>query len=90
MQSIELRWKAQEIGFTKLVIKSEKMIGYFIQNPEHPYYESPIFTQVLNFIQTNPAGVKMSEKNDKLRLVFTEVESVDTALMKLKQILSVS
>ncbi|MEX1190795.1 MAG: transcription-repair coupling factor [Brumimicrobium sp.] len=87
MQSIELRWKAQEIGFTKLVIKSEKMIGYFIQNPEHPYYESPIFTQVLNYIQTNPTNVKMSEKNNKLRLVFTEIDSIQKALDNLNKIL---
>jgi transcription-repair coupling factor (superfamily II helicase) len=63
------------------------MIGYFIQNPEHPYYESPIFTQVLNFIQTNPSNVTMSEKNDKLRLIFTGVNSVETALNNLKEIL---
>lgn len=88
MQSIELRWKAQEIGFTKLVIKSEKMIGYFIQNPEHPYYESPIFTQVLNYIQTNPAGVKMSEKNDKLRLIFSEIDSVHKALESVGEIMT--
>src|SRR5690554_5079485 len=80
LQSIRLRRKAQEIGFTRLIIKSGKMIGYFHENPEHIYYQSPIFTQVLNYIQTNPRGVKMNQKNDKLRLIFSDVKNIDIAL----------
>src|SRR5690554_1170174 len=80
LQSIRLRRKAQEIGFTRLIIKSEKMIGYFHENPEHVYYQSPIFTQVLNYIQTNPPGVKMNQKNEKLRLVFSNLKNIDIAL----------
>ncbi|MGM0480120.1 MAG: transcription-repair coupling factor [Bacteroidota bacterium] len=87
IQSMRLRWKAQEIGFTKLVIKSGKMIGYFLNNPEHPYYQSPIFTQVLNYIQGNPPNVKMSEKNNKLRLIYNEVESIEGALEAISAIL---
>jgi transcription-repair coupling factor (superfamily II helicase) len=87
IDSMRLRWKAQEIGFTKLVIKSGKMIGYFLNNPEHPYYQSPIFTQVLNYIQGNPPNVKMSEKNDKLRLIYTGVDSIEDALTEIRAIL---
>ncbi len=87
IQSMRLRWKAQEIGFTKLVIKSGKMIGYFLNNPEHPYYQSPIFTQVLNYIQGNPPNVKMSEKNNKLRLIYNDVESIEKALEEITAIL---
>ncbi|PKR82138.1 transcription-repair coupling factor [Brumimicrobium salinarum] len=86
-QSIRLRRKAQEVGFTRLIIKSEKMIGYFHENPEHLYYQSPIFTQVLNFVQTNPKGVKMNQKNEKLRLIFSDVKSVDDALEKVSNVM---
>jgi transcription-repair coupling factor (superfamily II helicase) len=87
MDSIRLRWKAQEIGFEKLVIKSEKMIGYFIGDQNHSYYQGPAFTRVLNYIQTNPKGVKMDEKNGKLRLIFSEVKSLTKALRFLEEIL---
>ncbi|MCC5924476.1 MAG: transcription-repair coupling factor, partial [Crocinitomicaceae bacterium] len=40
MDSMRLRWLAQEIGFEKLIIKSEKMVGYFISDPQHSYYQS--------------------------------------------------
>lgn len=88
-QSIRLRWIGQEIGFVKLVIKAQKMIGYFNENPEHSYYQSPTFTQVLNYIQTNPAGVKMNQKNDKLRLIYSEVEDVDEALNRLSEVMAI-
>lgn len=89
MDSMRLRWKAQEIGFEKLVVKSSKMIGYFIADAQHPYYQSPTFTQILNFIQKNPKGVNMSEKNDKLRLIFNDVEHIQEALDHLNQVLLV-
>ena len=85
--SMRLRWKAQEIGFEKLVIKSGSMIGYFIANPQHSYFQSPIFTQVLNYIQTNPKGCKMSEKNNKLRLIYSNVESIRNAFNRISEIL---
>lgn len=86
--SMRLRWKAQEIGFEKLVIKSDKMIGYFINDPQHSYFQSPVFTQVLNYIQTNPPGVKMSEKNDKLRLIYSDVNSIEKAYSLLGVVLT--
>ena len=88
MQSMKLRWTAKEIGFEKLVIKSGKMIGYFISNPQSMYFQSGHFTRILNYIQNAPQGVKMSEKNDKLRLIYTEINTIDKALLKLEEIFS--
>lgn len=85
--TLKVRWKAQEIGFYKIILKSSKMLGYFIADSEHPYFQGPIFTKVLNFIQTNPPNVKMSEKNDKLRLVFNDVKSVEKGLSELNKII---
>ncbi|MEX1000705.1 MAG: transcription-repair coupling factor [Crocinitomicaceae bacterium] len=86
IKSIQLRWLAKSIGFEKLVIKGGKMIGYFIAKKASPYYQSSIFTQVLSFIQTNPADVKMNERNDKLRLVYTNVKSISKAVTNLERI----
>ena len=35
--SFRLRWLAEEIGLERLVIKSGKMVGYFISNPQSPF-----------------------------------------------------
>lgn len=80
IQSIELRWLAKSIGFEKLVIKSKKMIGYFVYRQDSHYYQSSQFTKVLQFIQSNPPGVKMNERNNKLRLIVSDIETVSQAI----------
>ena len=67
----------------KLVLKGGKMIGYFISNPQSPFYETVIFTQVLTAIQQNPSRFKLSERNDKLRLLSDNVKSLNEAYNRL-------
>lgn len=78
--AIRLRRLAKEIGLEKLVLKGGKLIGYFISNSESPYFGSPAFTEVLNFIKTNPKGYKMYEKNGSLRISKSDVNSVTDAI----------
>lgn len=86
LRSFELRWLAQEIGFEKLVIKQGSMIGYFVANSQSKYYDSPMFTQVLRYVQSNPKDCKMSEKNDRLRLLYSHVMNMDQAFERLGEI----
>jgi len=85
--SFRLRWQAQELGMERLVLKSNKMIGYFISNSKSPFYESPVFTKVLDFMQKYPSRANLSEKNDRLRIIFENVNSLEDAFNKLNQIL---
>jgi transcription-repair coupling factor (superfamily II helicase) len=77
--SFRLRWLAEKMGMERLVLKSGKMIGYFIADPQSPFYETETFTQVLNHIQRNARGCKLSEKNDRLRIIFDEVKHIKDA-----------
>lgn len=83
IQSFELRWLAQELGMEKLVIKSNKMIGYFISNPQSKFYETDTFTNVLNGIQKNPSRFTLSEKNEKLRVISENVRDLSDAYVRL-------
>ena len=62
------------------MLKQKKLIGYFISNQESPYYQSPKFTRVLNYIQENPRVCQMKERNDKLSLIFENVSNVSEAI----------
>jgi transcription-repair coupling factor (superfamily II helicase) len=79
IDTMRLRWKAREIGFEKLVLKSGKMIGYFISKQDSPFYQSEAFTRILNFIKLNPVAGKMYEKDETLRIAFPEVQNMDKA-----------
>lgn len=86
VQTIRLRWLAMDIGFEKLLLKNNRMVGYFIQNQNSPYYQSEVFTKVLKFVQQNQRVCKMKETNGKLTLSFESVVSIDRAIEVLKPI----
>lgn len=90
MRSFKLRWLAQELGIEKLVLKSNKMIGYFIKNSKSPFYQSPTFTKVLDYMQKNPSRAKLSEKNDRLRIIYDDVTSLTQAYDHLDRILKIN
>jgi transcription-repair coupling factor (superfamily II helicase) len=77
---IRLRTIAMDIGFEKLILKNNKLVGYFITKQDSPYYQSPAFTKVLQFVQENPRRCRMKEQNEKLTLAFDNVSSVRTAI----------
>ncbi len=86
LQTIILRFMAKEMGFEKIVIKAQKMIGYFVSNPQSNFYESEKFTKVITYAQLNHGNVRLSEKGNKLRLIFDNISSVKEAVFKLKEL----
>ena len=85
VNAIRLRWVAKDLGFEKIVLKQNKLIGYFITNQESDYFQSSIFGDILSFVQENPGNVKMREKNERLSLIFHEVKGIQHAIKLLKQ-----
>lgn len=85
--SFRLRWLSEKMGLERLVIKSGKMVGYFITNAQSPFYETETFTQVLQHIQKNGSNCTLSEKNDRLRIVFNQVKHVKDAFEQIQEIL---
>jgi transcription-repair coupling factor (superfamily II helicase) len=84
--SFELRWLAQDLGLEKLVLKAGKMIGYFISNPQSKFYETPVFSEVLNYIQKQSQLCKLSQTNDRLRIIFENINDLKTAFDRLSDI----
>jgi transcription-repair coupling factor (superfamily II helicase) len=81
--SFQLRWLAQELGLERLVIKSSKLVGYFISNPQSPFYETDTFTNLLNRIMSIGEGYRLVQQNDKLRMVIEPVLHIKDAFEKL-------
>jgi transcription-repair coupling factor (superfamily II helicase) len=84
--SFELRWLAEELGLERLVIKSEKLVGYFIANPQSAFYETEAFTYSLNAIMKHQSGYRLVQQNDKLRLVVEPIRHIKDAFEKLSQL----
>ncbi len=87
IQTIRLRWLAKELGFEKIIMKNERLTGYFISNQESPFYRSEKFTRILQYVQQNPRLCRMKEARDKLTLTFVNVDTVSMALKVLREII---
>ncbi len=88
MNAVRLRWLAKDVGFTKLIIKNNIMLGSFIADQQSPYFQSEKFTLVLNHIQKNTKDCTIAEKNGKLRMRFNNIRSIEEAKDTLSHLLN--
>lgn len=88
INSVRLKWIAASAGLEKLVLKKDKMIGYFLSNQESGFYNSKRFREILDYVQMHPRQCQMKEKQTRnglrLLLTFDHVKSVDKALQLLQ------
>ena len=84
LNSVRIKWIANGIGLEKIVMKKGKLIGYFIADQQSDFYQSSVFTKVLQFVQTHHQICKIKEKQTRnglrLLLVFEGVTSIKKAL----------
>ncbi|MCL5127104.1 transcription-repair coupling factor [Algibacter sp. L4_22] len=92
LNSVQIKWLATKIGFEKVIMKQGKLIGYFINDQQSNFYQSPGFTKVLQFVQKNPGACKMKEKQTRnglrLMLTFEKIKTVKQALSALQPIVA--
>ncbi len=87
LNSVRIKWIATSIGLEKVIMKQNKLVGYFISDQQSEFYQSSAFSKVLQFVQKNPGICKMKEKETRnglrLLLTFDHIDSVDKALTAL-------
>jgi len=90
LNSVRIKWLAKHFGIEKLIIKNKRMVCYFISDQQSEFYSSPIFRQVLDYVQKNSKTCVMKEKETKsglrLLLTFIHITSVEKALSVLQKI----
>jgi transcription-repair coupling factor (superfamily II helicase) len=83
---VRLRWVAQEIGIERIQLKNSRMVCYFVSNQHSPFYQSPEFSRVLQFVQKNTRTCRMKEVGGKLTLSFEGIKAVKRALDLLRSV----
>ena len=88
LNSVRIKWIAISMGLERVVMKKNRLVGYFISDQHSAYYESGAFTKVLQYVQSHPQQVKMKEKQTRhglrLLLTFEQINSVNVALEALR------
>lgn len=72
---VRIRWKAESIGFEKIVLKNNNLKGYFVSEKHQQYYQTDKFGKILDFIKLYPKQGSLRQVKEKL---FFEVNNVLT------------
>ena len=86
MRVVPLRRVAGQLGCEKLMLRQGRMTLYFVSNPDHPFYQSPAFDAILQFVATNPRRCQFRDANGKRSLLIADVPTVASALSLLKSL----
>jgi len=90
LATVRLKWIAKQVGFEKVLLKSNKLIGYFFAPEDHPYYSSPQFSKFLQFIQANSHRSKIYEKKGLLRFAIDDISNPNEALTEFFDLMTVN
>ncbi|MBO5699822.1 MAG: transcription-repair coupling factor, partial [Bacteroidales bacterium] len=77
MYVVRLRREAIILGFERIVMKNNVMLVYFVSNQQSPYYSTPIFANILNYINSSPKNMQVTEQNRKLLLKIRGIDTIE-------------
>jgi transcription-repair coupling factor (superfamily II helicase) len=79
MNTVRLRWKAMQLGLSKIILKNNKLFCYFVADDSSSYFNSQAFSGILNYVNRNPKKCLLKEQNGKLILQIDAIKSVNEA-----------
>ena len=74
---VRLRREAIKLGFERIVLKNNMMLVYFVSNQQSPYYSTPTFAAILNYINSMPKNMSVTEQNKKLLLKIKGIDTIE-------------
>ncbi|WP_109832359.1 transcription-repair coupling factor [Reichenbachiella versicolor] len=85
-KTVRLRWVAIELGFERLIMKNNRMRCYFPPQTNDSYYTSPVFGQLMTYVQGHPKSYQLKEMKNKLMLIIADVEGIEMGTTQLSNI----
>lgn len=75
--TVRCRWLAVDLGFEKMSLKDETMRCYFINKNDSPYFESDIFKNILQYLQTGTNKARLKQVAKNFLLVVDDVKDME-------------
>lgn len=66
---LRLRWICRRLGFERVVLKNGKLRCFFVENPQSPFFDSPAFQEIFNYIATDGTKMGLSLKKTNRHLI---------------------
>ncbi len=84
---VRLRWAMMKLGFERAKVKNGLMILHFIADQNAPYYKSPRFMAILQYVTRKPEKFVLKQNNNKLALTVRQVSNVENGVKVLGEML---
>lgn len=75
--TIRCRKLAVELGFEKMSLKDDTLRCYFINRPDSPYFESDLFNNILQYLQTGTNKAKLKQTGRLFMLIVNPVKDME-------------
>jgi transcription-repair coupling factor (superfamily II helicase) len=75
--TVRCRRIAVQLGFERMVLKEDTLRCYFVNNPDSPYFESPVFRSLLDYIQTRTNKARLKQTGRNSMLIVEDVKGMD-------------
>ena len=59
--TVRCRKLAVELGFERMILKNNSLKCYFINRPDSPYFESDVFNNILQYLQTGTHRARLKQ-----------------------------
>lgn len=78
-----IREKARRSGIERVTMRQNIMRCYFLSDPQSDFFQSHVFSKVIEYVQTYSAKVTMKETPKHLSLVFRDVSTIKDVLSRI-------
>jgi transcription-repair coupling factor (superfamily II helicase) len=80
-EALRLRWLCKKLGFERLILKSQKLRCYFLNDPQSSFFETAQFNKLIQFVgaKGRVMGLSMKQTPRELIVVQDGVRSIKEA-----------
>ena len=75
--TVRCRWLAVDLGFEKMSLKDKTMRCYFVNKNDSPYFESNLFKDILQYLQTETNKGKLKQVAKNFLLVVDDIKNMN-------------
>jgi transcription-repair coupling factor (superfamily II helicase) len=74
--TVRCRWLAVDLGFEKMSLKDNTLRCYFINKNDSPYFEAPVFHNIIQYLQTSTNKARLKQVAKNFLLVVDDVKTM--------------
>jgi len=75
--TVRCRWAAVDLGFEKMTLKDKTLRCYFINKNDSPYFESDVFKNIMQYVQTGTNKARLKQAGKNFLLVVNDVNDMN-------------